>query len=205
VEGHVELGDGVAVTGLGRGLHALDEFGQLGEALRGEVRNGEPRGEGLEVRPDDVGIEELTAGRSSDAGSPERGDLDDAEGLEAPQCLADGRLTRPELLRDPGLDDPRFRRVPTVQDPFEESVADLLGEDLAGQEAGGGHEALLRVARDPLTTGVRMRRGRLGRTVPERPETHATGPGRAPPRRIGDRRRTPCPFLGSHSPRWAAS
>src|SRR5207245_94349 len=85
-------------------------------------------------------------GGAADPGAAERGDLHDAECLEATERFADRRLARPELAGDLRLDDPGVGRVPTAHDPLEEALADLVCEDAPGEGGLGGD----RGAQDPI-------------------------------------------------------
>jgi hypothetical protein len=132
VEGRVRDRDGVAIACTCGPLHLFAEGDEIGEVGVGDPGNREPGAERLELRADDVRLHQLAPGRPADPGATERGDLDEPERLEATQRLANRRLARAVLPRHAGLDDPGVGRIAPGEDGLEETVLDLVCEDLAG-------------------------------------------------------------------------
>ena len=180
VEPRVRLGDRAAVARQRRRLHVRDVPGELVDRPRRQARDGEPRAELLERRADDVGLEQLAAGRPPDAGAAERRDLDDAEGLEAAERLADRRLAGAELARDLRLDDPRVRagsgrsRIPSSSRSLTWSA-----RTQRGSVPGGHRPAALRMPdrRDGRRRGGSAAAGAPGsRPTPADPSTRIRSP-----------------------------
>ena len=114
-----------------------------------------------------TGLAEGLLGERDDRAAQPRAALDEPEGLEVAQRLADRRLARAELGRDPRLHEPLTGGVLAGRDALEQPVPDLAAERRARNAWGDGAPGAALAGGPPLVVRhAAILRPRRGSTPP---------------------------------------